>query len=163
MSLELVGQTFEGGTQVIESRLQKRINRRVFAGAPRSTGHWQVGADDVARRLLTFAPGDRFGFDLWAANEFGSTRWRVVICEALNAGEQGDLVPDVRPFITVLADVSGASRVKAFMAWLQTKGDDLKGMSADGWESTDLYFNRAPLVRLKGLVSGLSAGLYGQH
>ncbi len=145
----------QGATQVIESRLEKRINRRVFAGQARRAGPWRVGADEVARRLLEFAPGDRFGFDLWASNDYGSTRWRVVVCEALPAGEPGDVVPDVRPFVNVLADVSGARRVQAFMAWLQSKNDDLQRLNAGEWGRVHLYSNRAPLVRLNGLQAGL--------
>ena len=158
MDCELVATPIEGPTQVIESRLEKRINRRVFAGQARRAGPWRVGADDVARRLLEFAPGDRFGFDLWASNDYGSTRWRVVVCEALASDEIGDVVPDVRPFVSVLADVSGAKRVQAFMAWLQAKNDDLQRLTEGEWSRANLYFNRAPLVRLKGLLVGIAEG-----
>ena len=162
MGCELAASPIQGPTQVIESRLHKRINRRVFAGIPRSTGPWQVGDDGVARRLLAFAPGDRFGFDLWASNDYGSTRWRVVVCEALGAARIGDKVPDVRPFVSILADVAGAKRVQAFLAWLGAKDDDLQKLSEGEWGRASLYFNRAPLVRLKGMAAGLEVGSYAE-
>jgi Protein of unknown function (DUF2840) len=144
-------------TQVIESRLHHVLNNRVFVGIPRRTGDWVTGSDAVARRLLYFAAGDRFGLDFWGANEYGTTAWRVVICEALGAGEHGDKLPHVRPLVSVLLDINGAQRGQAFMHWLRLNNDDLFSRTPEQWNPIHHYFNRSPLVRLKGLISSTKA------
>lgn len=138
-------------TQVRESRLEKRVNFRVFAGRATVTGPWSVGDDGLAHRLLSFAPGERFGFDRWEANTHGSTRWRVLVCQALVDGVLGECVPDVRPTVKVLADVSGSTRAQAFMGWLLARDDDLNSVDEDGWMRVHLYFTRMPLARLCGV------------
>lgn len=138
-------------TQVRESRMHQRINHRIFAGAATSSGPWVVEAGGVARRLLTFGAGIRFGFDRWEANPHGSTRWRVLICETLPEGALGDCVPDVRPMVKVLADVRGSTRAQTFMAWLQARQDELWGLAEEEWARVHLYFNRMPLARLRGV------------
>lgn len=141
-------------TQVRESRLQERINHRVFAGAkPLAVGAWREGEEGVMSRLLAFPAGVRFAFDRWDANRHGSVGWRVLVCETLAPGEWGDCVPDVRPMVRVLADVKGATRAQAFMAWLQARQDDIERPSELEWARVHLYFNRMPLVRLRGVQS----------
>ncbi|UXV88665.1 hypothetical protein IXO134_023710 (plasmid) [Xanthomonas oryzae pv. oryzae] len=38
---------------------------RLLAGKPRQVGRWVIGEDGTRRRLLSFAPGDRFTLALW--------------------------------------------------------------------------------------------------
>ncbi|CAE6868812.1 hypothetical protein CFBP6600_44900 (plasmid) [Xanthomonas arboricola pv. corylina] len=96
------------GAQVIEAFAKGWTNRRILAGKPRQVGRWVIGEDGTRRRLLSFAPGDRFALDVWEQNDYGTTRWRVVLCEALPAGQAGESVPAVRPDVAILA---GQNRV----------------------------------------------------
>ncbi len=77
--------------------------------------------------LARFAPGTRFGLDLWRRNTYGTIQWRCFVCEALNPGEEGESVPGVAPAAWVLLKTKGAAQSRLFLAWLaelETAGID---------------------------------------
>lgn len=137
--------------ELVEAFAKDRINRRSILGNPVYEGPWTTGADGIRRRLLRFAPGTRFAIDYWERNDYGTTRWRVVVCAAITAGEEGTILPAVRPAALVLADVQGSTRVRAFLAWLAAKGDHLDRYSPAQWARIELHFQRIPLARLRAM------------
>jgi hypothetical protein len=68
--------------------------------------------------IARFAPGARFGLDLWRSNTYGTIQWRCFVCEAITPGEVGDGVPCVAPAARVLLSTQGAAQSRVFLAWL---------------------------------------------
>ncbi|HMM58219.1 MAG TPA: DUF2840 domain-containing protein [Rudaea sp.] len=105
--------------RLTEVHLMCRSNRRyrLLFGTP-----FDVVAMDQPHppgaRIAFFRPGERFGLALWEANDFGTIRWRVLVCRALHVGQTGTRVPQVRPGAHVLLDITGATRAKAALYWL---------------------------------------------
>ena len=105
--------------QLTEVHLMHRSNRRyrLLFGTP-----FDVVAMDQPHppgaRIAFFKPGERFGLALWEANDYGTIRWRVLVCRALHAGQTGTRVPQVKPGAHVLMDIGGATRAKAALHWL---------------------------------------------
>lgn len=140
--------------ECIEAYAEGRVNRRVLAGSPAVTGPWNVGPDGVQRRRVGFPAGDRFVLDLWERNDYGTARWRVVVARAGWPGEAVELLPAVRPGAVILADIQGAQRVRAFLAWLRQKGDRIERFSDAELARIELHFLRAPLARLRASSKG---------
>ena len=69
--------------------------------------------------LHRFAPGARFGLDLWRCNSYGTIQWRCFVCEAMGPGEEGESVPRVAPAARVLTATKGAAQSRVFLAWLR--------------------------------------------
>lgn len=107
--------------RLTEVHLMYRSNRRyrLLFGTP-----FDVVAMDQPHppgaRIAFFKPGERFGLALWEANDFGTIRWRVLVCRALHAGQTGTRVPQVRPGAHVVLDITGATRAKAALQWLSS-------------------------------------------
>ena len=139
------------GAEVIEAYGQGRANRRVLVGSFEQAGPWLVGTDGLRRRLLRFAPGARFVFDYWARNEYGTTRWRVCVCEAVTGEGRGVVMPAIRPAVALLADIHGSPRVRAFLAWLSEQGNRIERFTQAEWSRIELHFQRMPLARLRSL------------
>lgn len=141
--------------EVVEAYGQGRVNRRVLAGVVETQGAWVEGADGLRRRLLRFASGSRLVFDYWTRNAYGTTQWRVCVCESAAVG-QGVVLPAIRPAVTLLADISGSPRVRAFLAWLRGEGTRIERFTHAEWSRIELHFQRMPLARLRS-ISGTKA------
>jgi hypothetical protein len=135
---------------VIEAYGQGRVNRRVLVGVAETQGAWVEGADGLRRRLLQFASGSRLVFDYWTRNAYGTARWRVCVCESAVRG-QGVVLPAIRPAVTLLADIQGSPRVRAFLAWLHGEGNRIERFTHAEWGRIELHFQRMPLARLQSL------------
>lgn len=140
-----------GGAEVVEAYAPGRTNRRILTGIADQEGPWTVGSDGIRRRLLRFAPGGRFALDYWERNEYGTTRWRVAICEAQVAGTAVTPMPAIRPGVALLVDVQGAARVRAFLAWLAEQGNQIDRFSRAELARIELHFQRMSLARLRAL------------
>ncbi len=147
------------GVEVVEAFQKGRANRRVLVGKPRHVGPWVLGEDGTRRRLLRFAPGDRFALDLWEQNDYGTTRWRVVLCEALRPGMEGVSVPSVRPNVAILADITGATRVRGYVAWLALNAGKIGQLDRLKLARIEQFFQRMPLARLKVYTADVRAKL----
>jgi hypothetical protein len=75
-------------------------------------------AKGFTAQVARFAPGMRFGLDLWRRNTYGTMQWRCFVCEALRPGEEGEVVPYVAPAARVLLKTQGAAQSRVFLAWL---------------------------------------------
>ena len=104
-------------TQVHEEFAEGLQNYRLLFGQParRRTLNSKEG---YTARSSFFAPGARFGLDLWSCNEYGTVRWRCFVCETVRPGESAERVPFVTPAATVLLSTKGAAQSRLFLAWL---------------------------------------------
>jgi len=104
-------------TQVHEEFAEGRQNYRLLFGQParRRTVNSKEG---YTARANFFAPGVRFGLDLWSQNDYGTVRWRCFVCETVRPGESAERVPFVMPAATVLLSTKGAAQSRLFLAWL---------------------------------------------
>ena len=85
-------------------------------------------AEGYTAAIARFAPGARFGLDLWRSNAYGTIQWRCFVCEAIGPGEVGEGVPTVAPAARVLLQTRGAAQSRVFLAWLaevESSGIDL--------------------------------------
>lgn len=135
-----------------EVRLVYRSNRRyrLLFGAPFDV----VSMDQPhppGARIAFFRPGERFGLALWEANDYGTARWRVIVCRALSAGQSGARVPQVSPGAHVLMDVSGALRAKAALHWLApiVQSGSFVGMPDTAFIEAGFRLANTPLSRLR--------------
>lgn len=151
MSAHAYIRTELGGAEVVEAYAPGRVNRRVLVGVADQEGPWTVGGDGIRRRLLRFAPEARFAIDYWTRNEYGTTRWRVAICESKAAGEAVTPMPAIRPGVVLLVDIQGAARARAFLAWLAEQGNHVGRFSHAELARIELHFQRMPLARLRAL------------
>jgi hypothetical protein len=142
--------------EVIEAYGQGRVNRRVLVGGVATHGPWVEGADGLRRRLLRYALGSRLVVDYWTCNAYGTTQWRVCVCESAVRG-QGVVLPAIRPAVTLLADIHGAPRVRAFLAWLRGKSSRIERFTHAEWARIELHFQRMPMARLRS-SGGAKAG-----
>jgi hypothetical protein len=86
--------------------LEKRIENRIRFG--RSVSEQII---DCHRRILSFAPGNIFGFVRWTSNEFGAVTSRFDILRAATPGQRYSTVPWVKPGGDVLLRLAGWSKV----------------------------------------------------
>lgn len=138
--------------ELVESFAKGRANRRVLIGEPRVKRPWVDCRDGIKRRLVTFSGGQRFALNLWERNDYGTTRWRVVIAEAPMPGEVCSVLPAMRPGARILADVQGSARVRAFMAWLRSNAGRIGQMKPAELARVELHFQRAPIARLRAAI-----------
>jgi hypothetical protein len=101
-------------------------NYRLLFGLPLRT-NTVTRAKGYTAAVAHFAPGARFGLDLWRRNAYGTIQWRCFVCEAIRVGEEGEVVPFVTPAARVLLQTKGAAQSRLFLAWLaelETEGID---------------------------------------
>ena len=143
--------------RLTEVHLVYRSNRRyrLLFGTP-----FDVVAMDQPHppgaRIAFFRPGERFGLALWEANDYGTVRWRVLVCRALHVGQSGTRVPQVVPGAHVLMDVAGAARAKAALHWLApyVQSGDVAGLPDATFIETGFRLATTPLVRLRAYAQG---------
>ena len=82
-----------------------------------------------------------------------------MLCEALQPGETGDSVPSVRPDVAILADITGATRVRAYVAWLALNRAKIETLNRLELARIEQFFQRMPLARLKVLTADVRAKL----
>ena len=72
------------------------------------------------------------------------------MCESAAPG-QGVVLPAIRPAVTLLADIHGSPRVRAFRAWLREQGNRIERFTQAEWSRIELHFQHMPLARLRSL------------
>ena len=134
-------------------------NDRVLFGRPvrkrilqRSEGHTDA--------MWSFRAGERFAIDLWRRNAYGTIQWRCFVCEGLERGEVGEVIPCATPGVRVLLKTSGAAQSRLFLAWLATlesQGIDLLNCPGTLFEAAHfrLHGSRADRTRPERLSAHL--------
>ena len=92
-------------------------NYRLLFGRPLRT-ETVSQAEGYTAAIARFAPGVRFGLDLWRSNAYGTIQWRCFVCEAIGPGEAGEGIPCVTPVARVPLSTKGTAPSRAFLAWL---------------------------------------------
>lgn len=87
--------------------LEKRIENRIRFG--RAVSEQII---DRKRRILSFAPGNIFGFVRWTSNDFGTVTSRIDILRAATPGHRYSTVPWVKPGGDVLLRLGGWPKVE---------------------------------------------------
>ena len=134
-----------------EFRVHKRNYRILFGAAEK------VLKLDEARSVAVFSPGSIIGLDLWDSNLYGTTQWRVLVCQTVAPGEVAQRIPQVAAGDRILLDVRGATRARAALRWLASHvdGQNLNDISAERFALASLRLNRMPLTRLKRYIEEL--------
>ena len=98
-------------TRVALAFVDKRINLYLRFGEPART--LQL---DRWRRCAMFFPSSIFCRIRWESNDYGTTRWQLMVmqaCTPLNAVQR---IPGVRPGARILLHVEGEQKVRAVLA-----------------------------------------------
>ena len=104
-------------TVATEFREGQRNDRLLF-GHPAHTAVLE-SREGLTRGTAAFAAGARFALDLWRRNTYGTTQWRVFVCEAIDPPEEGEWVPCVTPAVRVLLASRGVAQSRLVLAWLR--------------------------------------------
>jgi len=98
-------------------------NYRLLFGEPVGTIK-RVGQGGLVYKVYSFAPGARFGIDLWRRNAYGTRRWRCFVCKSIEPGEAVQAIPFVDPGAHVLMHTRGAAQSRLFLLWLRSITQD---------------------------------------
>lgn len=91
---------------------------------------------DPQRRVADFAPGSLFCRVEWQANRYGTTRWVLMVMQAMEPGECVSRVRGVQPGAQTLLRGSGQPRVMQLLGLidqLEASGLSPCAVSADYW------------------------------
>lgn len=111
--------------------IEKRIEHWIRFGRPVSDR-----VLDKRRRLLSFAPGNTFGFIRWTANDYGTVVSCLAIVRTVERSTAFQTVPFVWPGGDLLLDVSGWPQVKHVLEvidQIERLGFDPCAVSPDHW------------------------------
>jgi hypothetical protein len=94
-------------TRVTFGALPDRLNVYLRFGAPR-----KMIRINVRCRVAYFTPGQTFCRIWWAANEYGTTRWELVVLRTESPGTWVHRLCGISPGATILLRVEGETSVK---------------------------------------------------
>ena len=113
--------TARNRTAVIVSYQKNRRNYRLLFGTPE-----QEIRRGWHRKLAVFEPGKVFAYEQWDANSFGTQRWKIMVCRAVNSGSITRIF-GVEPGAKLLLMTQGKTNSKRFLECL----DGLKARALD--------------------------------
>ncbi|QKD46344.1 DUF2840 domain-containing protein [Alicycliphilus denitrificans] len=70
---------------------------------------------DRWRRCASFAPGAVFCRVRWESNDYGTTRWQLMVLQVCTPGERMQRIAGVRPGARLLLCAEGEARVQAVL------------------------------------------------
>lgn len=70
---------------------------------------------DRWRRCASFAPGAVFCRVRWESNDYGTTRWQLMVMQACTPGERMQRIAGIRPGARLLLCAEGEARVQAVL------------------------------------------------
>lgn len=97
-------------TRVALAFVEKRINLYLRFGEPVRTIQL-----DRWRRSAVFLPASIFCRIRWESNDYGTTRWQVMVMQACTAVDAVQRVPGLRPGARILLHVEGERKVHAVL------------------------------------------------
>lgn len=98
-------------TRVALAFVEQRINLYLRFGAPART--LQL---DRWRRCAVFLPGSMFCRIRWASNDYGTTRWQLMVMQACTPLDAVQRIPGVQPGARLLLHAEGEQKVHAVLA-----------------------------------------------
>lgn len=97
-------------TRVSLAYIETRLKLYLRFGEPARTvnlDHW--------RRCAIFLPGAMFCRILWQANDYGTTRWQLMVMQACTPFDAVQRLPGVRPGARLLLKAEGKQAVQAVL------------------------------------------------
>lgn len=102
-------------TRVSLAYVEQRINLYLRFGHPVRTVQL-----DRWRRCAVFLPDAIFCRIHWQANDYGTTRWQLMVLQACRPLEAMQRIPGVRPGARLLLHAEGEHKVRSVLAQLDT-------------------------------------------
>jgi len=102
-------------TRVSLAYVEQRINLYLRFGHPVRTVQL-----DRWRRCAVFLPDAIFCRIHWEANDYGTTRWQLMVLQACRPLEVMQRIPGVRPGARLLLHAEGEQKVRSVLAQLDT-------------------------------------------
>lgn len=93
-------------TAVVITYRKKRLNHRLIFGAP--TLEIRRGWH---RKLAIFSAGQVFGYERWRADKYGTQRWELFVCAAVNIAPFTQ-IPGVIPGAKLLLHIRAKTKIK---------------------------------------------------
>jgi len=118
-------------TRVSLAFLEQRINLYLRFGRPQreqTLDHWQ--------RCAYFASGACFARILWQANDYGTTRWQLLVLQACEPQDRMHRIPGIRPGAHILLHVEGERRMHQVLAQI----DAIEALGIDPAEVAPAYW-----------------------
>ncbi|PNG51794.1 hypothetical protein WDL1CHR_02483 [Variovorax sp. WDL1] len=91
---------------------------------------------DRWRRCASFAPGAVFCRVRWESNDYGTTRWQLVVLQACTPGERMQRIAGVRPGAQLLLCADDETRVQAVLQQI----DVIEALAIDPTQASPAYW-----------------------
>ena len=118
-------------TQVSLAFAHQRLNVYLRFGRP----YREVRLDQWQRRAL-FLPGAIFARVLWQANDYGTTRWQIMVLHACKPFDSMQRIQGVSPGARILLHVEGERRVRIVL----TQIDIIEALGIDPGDVSPAYW-----------------------
>lgn len=118
-------------TRVSLAYVEQRINLYLRFGRPRRELRL-----DRWRRCASFTPGAVFCRMRWESNDFGTTRWQLMVLQACTPGERMQRIAGVRPGARLLLRVEGEAAVQAVLQRI----DAIEALAIDPADASPVYW-----------------------
>jgi hypothetical protein len=111
--------------------VEQRINLYLRFGRPQ-----QEHRLDHRQRCAFFLPGACFARICWQANDYGTTRWQLLVLQAGLPQDRMHRIPGIRPGARILLHVEGERRVQAVLAQI----DAIEALGIDPSDVSPAYW-----------------------
>ena len=111
--------------------VEERINLYLRFGRPQREHRL-----DHRQRCAYFLPGACFARILWQANDYGTTRWQLLVLQACLPQDRMHRIPGIRPGARILLHVEGERRVRVALAQI----DAIEALGIDPCDVSPAYW-----------------------
>jgi hypothetical protein len=115
--------------------IRNRAQDRLLFGRPADRSDLAEGGT-----VHGFYQGDLFGFVRWRGDEYGTQTWRVIVAQAIGAGDTGTRIPGVEPGGELLLHAFGAVRARRALKAIDALSDahELDAIASAYWRHLHL-------------------------
>ena len=118
-------------TRVSLAYVERRINLYLRFGRPLRELRL-----DRWRRCASFAPGAVFSRVCWESNDYGTTRWQLMVLQACTPGERMERIAGIRPGARLLLRAEGEVAVQAVLQRI----DAIEALATDPADAAPAYW-----------------------
>lgn len=118
-------------TRVSLAYVKHRINVYLHFGHPAGTV-----ALDRWRRVAVFLPGAMFCRIRWESNDYGTTRWQLMVLQAGARLDARQSIPGIRPGARILLSAEGEKNIK----WVLQCIDTIEALGVDPADVAPAYW-----------------------
>ena len=119
-------------TRVSLAYVERRINLYLRFGQPLRELRL-----DRWRRCASFAPGAVFCRVRWECNDYGTTRWQLMVLQACTPGERMQRIAGIRPGAHLLLCVEGEARLQAVLQRI----DAIEALAIEPSQAAPVYWS----------------------